>query len=233
MEIIKKHIVCDGLVFPYTLQIKKVKNIILKVESSGEIVVNVNAYVPQDEIDAFLRCKLQWILKQQKHQIRQQNIQFSDCFTQKSFFYLGKEYALVKVHSNHNRVRFDEKSMYVYYRFDENSCNGTVQKFMRKKAEVLFHDRVVHYHEIMNKYGFPFPKIKLRFMKSRWGSCATRKQTITLNLFLLHYPLTFLDYVVVHELAHFVQPNHSQRFYQIIEHILPKYKEYKNIPQRF
>ncbi len=62
-------------------------------------------------------------------------------------------------------------------------------------------------------------------MKSRWGSCIPAKQQITLNQNLIHYPIEFAEYVILHELVHFIQPNHSKAFYQIIEYYMPDYKE--------
>ena len=74
-------------------------------------------------------------------------------------------------------------------------------------------------------YHIEFPQIKIRDMKSRWGSCTPAKNSITLNKKLIHYPFEFIEYVVLHEFVHFIQPNHSQAFYHIIENYMPDYKE--------
>ena len=66
-------------------------------------------------------------------------------------------------------------------------------------------------------------------MTSRWGSCSPKKNQICLNMRMLHYPKKFMEYVVVHELAHFVEPNHSASFYHVIEQVMPEYRKYKNI----
>ena len=68
------------------------------------------------------------------------------------------------------------------------------------------------------------PTIKIREMKSRWGSCIPAKQQITLNKRLIHYPVEFIEYVVLHEFVHLIQPNHSKAFYHIIEYHMPDYK---------
>ena len=84
---------------------------------------------------------------------------------------------------------------------------------------------VMHYYDLMKEYGFAFPEVKYRSMKSRWGSCIPKKGQICLNTRMLHYPKEFMEYVVLHELAHFVEPNHSTSFYHVIAYYMSDYKE--------
>ena len=76
----------------------------------------------------------------------------------------------------------------------------------------------------LSDYHLEFPDVKIRDMKSRWGSCTPAKNSITLNRKLIHYPFEFIEYVVLHEFVHFIQPNHSKAFYNIIENYMPDYK---------
>ena len=62
-------------------------------------------------------------------------------------------------------------------------------------------------------------------MKSRWGSCLPGKGTITLNLRLMAYPLSCVEYVVLHELCHFVHPNHSPAFHALMTALMPDWKQ--------
>ena len=64
-------------------------------------------------------------------------------------------------------------------------------------------------------------------MKSRWGSCIRNKGKITLNLKLIHTPIDCIDYVVLHELMHFVNKNHDKAFYNLIEKHMPEWKNFK------
>lgn len=68
------------------------------------------------------------------------------------------------------------------------------------------------------------PILKVRQMKTRWGVCAPGKRQITLNLRLAEKPRAAVEYVVVHEYAHFIHPNHSPAFWAVVERILPDYK---------
>lgn len=68
------------------------------------------------------------------------------------------------------------------------------------------------------------PLLKVRLMKTRWGVCMPSKRQITLNLRLAEKPRAAVEYVVVHEYAHFLQPNHSAAFWAIVARLLPDYK---------
>ena len=76
-------------------------------------------------------------------------------------------------------------------------------------------------------YGVKKPAVRIRTMKSCWGSCLVNKGIITLNRKLLMKPKECIEYVVVHELCHFIHPNHSKQFYSFMEQFMPDWKERK------
>ncbi|MPN62224.1 hypothetical protein SDC9_209971 [bioreactor metagenome] len=85
-------------------------------------------------------------------------------------------------------------------------------------------DRVIEMYHI-NK----LPTIKIKSLTSKWGSCLVEKAEITMNLKLIHYPLQCIDYVLWHEYVHLVVPNHSKRFYDLVEYHMPEYKNAKKL----
>ena len=76
-------------------------------------------------------------------------------------------------------------------------------------------------------YTVPTPTLRLRYMTSRWGSCMPVKEIITMNTRLLLGPTEFAHYVMVHEFAHFIEPNHSSRFYKVMSDVLPNWEQVK------
>ena len=76
-------------------------------------------------------------------------------------------------------------------------------------------------------YTVPNPIVRLRYMTSRWGSCMPFKETITMNTRLLLGPTEFAHYVMVHEFAHFIEANHSSRFYKVMSDVLPNWQQVK------
>jgi predicted metal-dependent hydrolase len=82
-------------------------------------------------------------------------------------------------------------------------------------------DRMVYFSQEMD---LKYEQIKFRKMKSRWGSCSS-KRSITLNTHLLKLPLEYVDYILVHELAHIKHMNHSKEFHALVEKFIPNQKE--------
>ena len=122
-------------------------------------------------------------------------------------------------------------------RFEETAeAERQFQMEMTKQKagrESLLEDPAV-FNEILDEvypafipYGVKKPKLRVRTMKSCWGSCLVNKGIITLNRKLLMKPRECIEYVVVHELCHFVHTNHSKEFYKFMEQFMPDWKERK------
>ena len=94
-------------------------------------------------------------------------------------------------------------------------------EILRRKARALLTAKTAYYSQIM---GLKYGRITITGAKTRFGSCSS-KGNISYSYRLLLYPEAAIDYVVVHELAHLVEMNHSGRFYKIIENVMPDYKE--------
>ena len=95
------------------------------------------------------------------------------------------------------------------------------QGFMEKLAQQV--------HDEFQQAGYtvPIPTLRLRYMTSRWGSCMPVKENITMNTRLLLGPTEFAHYVMVHEFAHFIEANHSSRFYKVMSDVLPNWQQVK------
>lgn len=79
--------------------------------------------------------------------------------------------------------------------------------------------------ELSEQFGFSYKSISIRDQSTRWGSCSGKK-SLSFNWRLAFAPLEVLDYVIIHELAHTVQMNHSDKFWQLVSQCMPKYKEH-------
>ena len=101
------------------------------------------------------------------------------------------------------------------------------QGFMEELAQQ------VHDEFQQTGYTVPTPTVRLRYMTSRWGSCMPFKETITMNTRLLLGPTEFAHYVMVHEFAHFIEANHSSRFYKVMSDVLPNWQQVKTEMQAY
>ena len=95
-----------------------------------------------------------------------------------------------------------------------------LEKALREKALLLFAERLDHFAGLLS---IPLPSLSLSAARTRWGSCSL-KSGIRLNWRLIHFPRHVVDYVVVHELAHLREMNHSPRFWAIVEKICPDHR---------
>ena len=99
------------------------------------------------------------------------------------------------------------------------------EEHLRKQAKKVLKEKIEHYSKIMNlKYG----RVTITCAKTRFGSCSS-KGNISFSFRLMKYPEAAIDYVVVHELAHLVELNHSQRFWNIVASVFPDYKDRKKL----
>ncbi len=88
----------------------------------------------------------------------------------------------------------------------------------------VFSERLEYNYDLFDEK-IPFPKLKIRKMKTRWGVCNKRDNSVTLNAKLIKYSLREIDYVIIHELSHFVHFDHSREFWETVSKYMPLYKK--------
>ena len=129
--------------------------------------------------------------------------------------FLQKHSAWIKEHLKEAQKREDKFS----------SLSETEITALKKNARVYLTDKTECFSKIM---GLKYGRITITSAETRFGSCSS-KGNISYSWRLMLYPEEAREYVVVHELAHLVEMNHSSRFYKIIEKVLPDYKERKRM----
>ena len=133
------------------------------------------------------------------------------------FFYLGKKY--VVIYTDVKGITFNNDKVYMNHDFD-------IQAWYKKQAKVLFQERLDYNYENFTK-NIPYPKLRIRKMTTRWGVCNVQSHTITLNLELIKRDVSYLDYVIIHELSHLIHGDHSNSFWKLVENNMPDYKKYR------
>ena len=100
-----------------------------------------------------------------------------------------------------------------------------MKKWFAKMQQEVFGQICEEIYPLFEPYNIEYPVIKIRTMKSRWGSCQPTKGIITLNAKMIAAPREAIEYVVLHEFAHFIHPNHSKDFYSFVERMMPDWKQ--------
>lgn len=122
-----------------------------------------------------------------------------------------------------------ESNQHLFYRSRHHDRGLHLQYLTQKQAHRLCRELSlrVPIDPIVEKYGVEMPKVSVRKMKTLWGSCSVAHQAVTFNFYLIKARMPYIDYVVLHELVHFLYPNHSKHFYAFLSNHMPDWKERK------
>lgn len=188
---------------------KNNKNTYIRIKDDLTICVTTNYFTTKTHIKK--------LLDNNKNQLKKMiNNKCKQLEKDQNFYYFGKKYDII-IMPNIKDIQMLDSKIYV-------NSEKTLNKWYKKEMIQIFNERVFYYY---NKFEekIPYPKVKLRTMKTRWGVCNKKDNSITLNTKLINYSLDKLDYVVVHELSHFIHFNHSKEFWNLVSKYCPNYKQ--------
>jgi predicted metal-dependent hydrolase len=224
-------ITLNGRDVTYEIVRKAVKNINLRIRADCSVSVSANNTVPKSVIEEFLRKKADYILAAiDKYTARSKYAVTDHCYvTGESFRYLGKELRL-KLSNGKPEVTAD--GLYLYLAIPDKDDSAAkakqVAKWYDQRCREIFPQLIAEMYPTFRKYGIAEPKLTLRDMSSRWGSCQPKRGIITLNKRLIEVSFNCIEYVVMHEFIHFLHPNHSKKFYDLLQTLMPDWRERKN-----
>lgn len=232
VAVIMEHkITYAGQEIVFTLQRKKVKNINLKVRPDGTVNVSAHSRVPYDYIEKLVWNKAPWILKQINHfKQKQASVQRIKYETGDIVYFLGRPYPLRIINAKKKDMvclNKDEIQLYITNREDPSMKEQLFYSWLKEEAKPVFADSLERIHALVIDFGIARPSLTVRTMKTRWGSCSRNKGKITLNTELIKMPKKCIDYVVLHELAHFLYRKHDSRFYNFLSSVMPDWQERK------
>ncbi|WP_308009717.1 SprT family zinc-dependent metalloprotease [uncultured Fusobacterium sp.] len=201
----------------------------IKINSNGEVVISAPKRVPQKYIEQLIIQKEKWIIEKinsiNEYYSNRRPISYANG---DKIFYLGKKYILEVIPSEKNFIEQDEEKIYIYCKKTESADEKKkiLEKWFREKISIILENLTI---DIGKKVGFLPEEIKIRSMKSRWGSCNTTRKIITYNLHLVEKPISAIEYVVLHELSHIPYPHHQKEFWNFVEKYMPDWKLRKKI----
>ena len=221
----KKVMQCGDKKLEFEVVRSRRRTLTIAVESSACVVVRAPMTLPAQKILEIVEQKADWInnklafwQKAQAEKLERENGQG------KSLLYLGQYYSLqleVIPGLKKDSVRLAAEKIVVQIGDAKpERIAKTLNKWYRERAQELIAQRVLYYGRFFD--GTP-SAVQIKEQKRRWGSC-TYDNKLLFNWRCIMARREALDYVVVHEMSHMVQKNHSSAFWQIVETILPKYK---------
>uniref|UniRef100_UPI003FEE7E60 M48 family metallopeptidase n=1 Tax=Candidatus Ventrenecus sp. TaxID=3085654 RepID=UPI003FEE7E60 len=200
-------IVIDNKEIELVIHYKNNKNLYIRARDEKTLEVTCNPFMTTKKIMKVIKenePKIISMLKQKE----------KEALKDKDFWYLGKPYQIIYESVSH--PYFEAEKIHV-------KSEQALQKFYNVETERVFKSEVERILPFFKN--IPFFTLKIRKMKTRWGVNNLTQKTITLNSELLKKDLDLLDYVIIHELCHFYEANHSANFWRHVEEYYPHYKE--------
>lgn len=235
--IMKEHIWINDKCITYELIRKKVKNIIMRINPDLTIMISANSRVSKKRIEDFLVSRADWIEDKLKHVDALEKIYFQDFKLEdgEDIRILGHNLKFKIIESSVNKVEMDQNYLYLYIL--DTSNKKKMYKFWTDWYESFIKENLTYainsVHPTFYQYHNHMPNLKLRYMKTRWGTCNGKTDTITLNKFLIQLPRECIEYVVTHEFTHFIHLNHSKDFYQSLKSIMPDFKRREKMLEKY
>ena len=190
------------------IEYKNNKNLYIRIKEDLKMYVTCNKYTTKNKILEIIKENEKSLLRMYNHQLKHKELN-------NYHYYLGDKYTIIY---DNNIKKPEITDNYIYVK-DEKMLD----KFYDNEAKKIFQERLNKCALLFDN--IPTFKLRIRKMTTRWGVNNRGNNTITLNKELIKKDITLLDYVCIHELAHFIHPNHSPSFWNEVAKRYPYYKE--------
>lgn len=204
---------------------KRTKSATIKVED-GTVIVVVPYTLAQERIVRLLSDKTRWIKEKLALRFQEPNKSDKQYVSGESFSYLGRNYRLKVNKGQYQPVKLSRGRFTITLRVGSDNpelIQDSLTSWYKQHAQAKLTEKSKRYSEII---GVTYASVGIKPYKSRWGSCSVNGN-IDFNWHIIMAPNRIVDYVVVHELCHLIHHDHSPKFWQQVERVMPDYAECK------
>lgn len=220
--------VLDEQNIPYIIIKKRIKRLTIKYNASMVLEIHQPINFPDISTIKFVEDHIDWIINHRPNRpVPHETYKDGD-----SYFLLGKEHTIEIVYSNHETVVANNDKIIIYTRSDDRT-EQVLEKFRYECADVVFNEILYKSFTAMQEHLVKYPTLIVKRAKSRWGCCYVKENKIMLNISLIHVPLALIEYVVFHELVHFIYPNHSKEFHNMLQMYVRDEKSKRNALKKY
>jgi predicted metal-dependent hydrolase len=209
--------------------LKDIKNVHLSVHPpSGRVRISAPAHMRIDSIRAFAISKLGWIKQQQTKHREQERETTREYVDRESHYVWGRRYLLKVVERNESpKVELSHREMLLRVRpaTTDESKQSVVDHWYRSQLRQAAPAVIAKWEPLI---GVTVARFFVQQMKTKWGSCNPVQRTIRLNTDLAKKPPECMEYVIVHEMVHLLEPTHNRRFVALMESFMPKWQFYRD-----
>ena len=193
----------------------------LVIDRDKTIYVNAPNGVKKEKINKFIDKKKSWIYHKLNNKQKFRDLSEKEFVSGSSILYMGRNYNLDVNTYKHKGIKFNGK--FLLSTKEKNNVNHLFKEWFIQKAN----EKIIFLvEENAKKLGVKYNLSGIKELKYRWGSC-TPKNNLYFNWRLIKAPLSVINYVIMHELTHLIEPNHTKRFWSIIKSQQPNYEKAK------
>lgn len=203
---------------------KRRKTISLYIKEDGRIFIYAPYRTPKWEIERFIKEKRSWIVKKMSEKERSIKEAEKAFIPGEKFLYLGESYPLEIEESSNRKVPL--KLSFGKFVLDKDHIEEAKDLFIqwyKKEAKARIIERIDFYSNRLQLFS---KGIRITSAKYRWGSCS-RDNRLSFSWRIIMASLSIIDYILIHELVHIKEKNHSKRFWNYLESILPDYRKHR------
>jgi len=220
----------QGINYPYVIsRSTRAKYIRIKISNSGSLTLVIPVNTALKHGQNFIKSKITWIEKQLENIV----IAPDDLPEFLNLKLLKEKWNITYTEESSQQLNLTEKSGFKLIIngviSDKELIKKVINKWCQFKAKHIFNQML---QEIALEYNFHYRKLSIRSQKTRWGSCSQDKN-INLNSKLLFLDEHIVRYVMIHELCHTIELNHSKRFWDLVSNCDPNYQEHRKQLKEF
>lgn len=216
----KKSIVLNGRRVAYELERRRVRRLSLRVRPDGTLAVSAPYLTPTLLVEGLILSRADWILAQLERR------EAAAAQRENAVFLRGERLPLVVRQGGRCGASVKDGALILTLKdpADAEERQRVLDNWQKRLCAEEITTLCRRYYPAFGRRGVAFPTLSFRRMKTRWGSCRPQKGALSFNTRLIELPPGCADYVVVHEFAHFLQPNHAPAFYAEVARVLPDWK---------
>jgi predicted metal-dependent hydrolase len=205
--------------------LKDIKNVHLSVHPpSGRVRISAPKRMRLDTIRVFAISKLAWIRQQQTKLRAQERETPREYVERESHYVWGKRY-LLTVNENEGRPSIELKHNRLILRVPPHTGDrkreAVLEEWYREQLKEAVPSLIARWQRVL---GVRVERFFVQRMRTRWGSCSSERRSIRLNTDLAKKPRACLEYLVVHEMIHLIEPTHNSHFVALMDQAMPQWR---------
>ncbi len=208
--------------------LKDIKNVHLGVyPPTGRVRISAPSRMSLDTIRVFVVAKLDWIKAQQKKLREQEREPPREYLERESHYVWGKRYLLsVTERDRVPAVELKHTRMILTARagMDEAEREAIVAQWYREQIKAAVPELIAKWESLLN---VSVNRVFVQQMKTKWGGCNPKARTIRLNTELARKPKECLEYILVHEMVHLLEPTHNAYFVALMDQVMPRWQFFR------